>query len=131
MHLRRLTLVTFAAPLLFAACSSEDTGTVNEGAERPPPYVAPTNSSTNQPGTGSTSAPGAGGGSGSSEVPNDTTLQPGENPDLGGGNAGNGSGGTGGVTPIDPGITVVPVGTVENRGAECQVPALPAGNTLP
>jgi hypothetical protein len=130
MHLRRLTLVTFAAPLLFA-CSSEDTGAVNEGAERPPSYQVPGSPTTDptQPGApANTTTPGAGGGLGEGGPSPTTPLQPGENPDLGGGN---GSGGTGSVTPIDPGITVVPVGTVENRGAECDVPALPAGNTLP
>jgi len=33
--------------------------------------------------------------------------------------------------PVEGGGSFVPVGTVENRGVDCQVGALPAGNTLP
>jgi hypothetical protein len=84
MHLRRLALVTVTAPLLFAACSSD------EGTRNP-------------------------------------TL-PGADPDNGSGNAGTGAGGT---AQVDPGVPPAALGTVENRGAACEVPALPNGNTLP
>lgn len=92
MHLRCLTLLTFAAPLLFAACSSDDDGR-RPGANGLPP--------------------------------------PDENTEGGSGGSGNGgSAGAGGATQLDP-ETIAPIGTVENRGAECGVPALPAGSTLP
>jgi hypothetical protein len=88
MHLRRLALVTFTAPLLFAACSSDDGARTLPGADQ-------------GPGT-------------------NTPLQPGEDPDNESGSAGSGSSGP-----------IVPIGTVENRGANCEVPALPDGNSLP
>jgi hypothetical protein len=89
MHLRCLTLLTFAAPLLFTACSSDDEGLRPSATSLPPP---------------------------------------GENPDGGSGNGG--SAGAGGSGQLDP-ETIVAIGTVENRGADCEVPDLPAGSTLP
>lgn len=85
MQLRRLTHLTFAAPLLLSACSSDD-----EGLRPSPNGAAP----------------------------------PGENV---GGSDNAGAGGTG---QVDPG-PIVAIGTVENRGAGCEVPVLPAGSTLP
>ncbi|MET0413543.1 MAG: hypothetical protein ABW217_19695, partial [Polyangiaceae bacterium] len=125
MHLRRLALV---APLLFAACSSDD------GGDLPSPFVPPSQSADpNQPAPGNTgnipdpSLPGAAGapGGGDQGLGNETPLQPGETPDDGTG------AGTGGTGAVDPGVTVTPIGTVENRGAECEVAALPDGNGLP
>ncbi len=90
MHLRRFTFLAFAAPLAFAACSSDDDG------RRPNPNGVP-----------------------------DPVEDPGS-----GGSGNGGSSGAGGSGQLDP-ETVAPIGTVENRGAECGVPALPAGSTLP
>ena len=94
MDLRRLTRLTFAAPLLaapllFVACSSDDDG------RRPSTNGSP---------------------------------PPGEIPDDGSGNGG--SSGAGGSDQLDP-ETIAAIGTVENRGVECGVPALPVGSTLP
>lgn len=149
MHLRRLTLVTFAAPFLFMACSS-DTGTGNEDAPLPPFQGPPSQVTGPQPanedtgtsgGPSETETPGVAGASGNDEGPpgtqtplqpsetpasTDTPLQPGETPDDGAGAGGSG--------PVDPGVPsdpIAPIGSVENRGADCEVPALPAGNTLP
>ena len=142
MHLRRLTLVAFAAPVLFAACSSDNNpdngvdvpayvGTPDQNTDplQPAPDTTPDNTPDNTPVNA--------GGSGSTEGPPDidTPIQPGENPDTSNGNAGAGGSGAGGSgqvepDPVDPG-DFIPVGDVENRGADCQVPALPAGNTLP
>jgi hypothetical protein len=146
MHLRRLTLVTFAAPFLFAACSSE----AEPDDDAPvPPFQAPPSQATDplQPPAGTmdtpaeTMTPGAAGAAGNNEGPPstetplqpgespagpDTPLQPGENPDDGSGGAGAG--------PVDPGVPsdpIAPIGSVENRGADCEVPALPPGNMLP
>lgn len=148
MHLRRLTLVTFAAPLLFASCSS-DSGSNND-VQTPGFGSAPTqNANPMQPAatmentpaesteTGTT--PGVGSTPGSNETPvtNDTPLAPAENPGAAPGGAAPGDTGT--TPPTDPVVTppppvagtVPPAGTVENRGVDCQVGALPAGNTLP
>jgi hypothetical protein len=173
MHLRRLTLVTFAAPFLFAACSS-DTGTGNDAAQVPPPFQdtpsqatdplqpPPENTDNSPSAPPDTTAPGMAGASGNDEGPpstdtplqpnegppsTDTPLQPGEAPDNGSGNAGGtGAGGSGPVEPDAPDVPdapevpelpdvsadpIAPIGSVENRGTDCAVPALPAGNTLP
>ncbi|HTV22939.1 MAG TPA: hypothetical protein VMG12_29815 [Polyangiaceae bacterium] len=168
MHLRRLTLVTFAAPLLFAACSS-DTGTGNDGAPVPAYEGAPSQPAAPQQPPADTSNPPADapdtatpddeGASGNNEVPpstdtplqpsegtsTDTPLEPGEAPDDGSGNTGSTDGeGPADPAPVDPapvdpapvdpgvpGDPVSPIGSVENRGVDCEVPALPAGNTLP
>ena len=136
MHLRRLTLVTFAAPFLFAACAIDDRDT----SAQVPTFDETTDQTTDelQPSgmdnPADTTTPGAGGSTASNEGPpgTETPLQPSEGPDTSSGNAGAGAGagGSGQVEPVDPG-DFIPVGDVENRGADCQVPALPAGNTLP
>ncbi|HKO95037.1 MAG TPA: PE PGRS family protein [Polyangiaceae bacterium] len=118
MHLRRLTLVAFAAPILFAACSSDsnDGGRPNRLGEMPDQTTDEMQTNTgNSPGTGDVgSTPGG-------ELPNtDTQLQP-SGPDT----PGDGTNPEVTVNPLNP------VGTVEDRGVDCQVPALPAGNTLP
>ena len=152
MHLRRLTLVTFAAPLLFASCSSEDGSnrvtqtpafgsTPNQNANPMQPPAAMENPASESTDT-ATPAVGSTPGNGEVPVTNDTPLQPVQNPGTTPGN-------TGGTDPVvpDPVVpdTVVPdpvvpvpnavqfppLGTVENRGVDCQVGALPAGNTLP
>jgi glucuronyl esterase-like protein len=132
MNLRRLALMTFAAPLLLVACSSDDgEGTVPPFGGQPSPTGNPSQqpapTDTNTPGTppaGTAGAPG----NGDQDLGNGTPLDPGQMPDNGNG-AGNGAGGTG---TVDPGVTgVTPIGEVENRGADCVVPELPAGNTLP
>jgi hypothetical protein len=126
MHLRRLALITL--PFLFAACSSDGS------SQAPGTFVPPGETADpNQPAPGSTggvpdpTAPGAAGapGGGDQGLGSETPLQPGETPGNG---AGTGAGGTGAVVPGTP---VTPVGTVENRGADCEVPALPDGNSLP
>lgn len=127
MHLRRLALITL--PFLFAACSGDDVG------ETPGPFAPPGQTANpNQPAPSNTGAvpdpnvPGgtAGAPGGDQGIGDGTPLQPGENPDNG---AGTGAGGTGAV--VDPGVTVTPIGEVENRGADCEVAALPDGNGLP
>jgi hypothetical protein len=136
MHLRRLSLVACVAPFLFAACSIDDRDT---GAEVPP-FDETEDQSLVPLGPGMTddsadpTTPGTGGSSGSSEGPpgDDTPLEPGDDPDTSAGNGGNGTGGSSAEPdPVDPGEPIIPVGSVENRGADCEVPPLPAGNTLP
>jgi hypothetical protein len=137
MHLRRLTLVTFAAPFLFAACASDD----NTSSGAPvPPYVAPDQTTDPlQPGVTDNSAGGSsntatpGGGGSSNEGPPgvETPLQPDGTPDTSSGSAGAGGSGQVEPDPVDPNGPFLPIGEVENRGADCEVPALPAGNTLP
>jgi hypothetical protein len=105
MHLRRLTLATFVAPILFAACSSDNTARNNATSGGPGMQTT----DTLQPGTdnpGGAPNPGVEGTPGNNEGP----------PIVG--------------TPLQPG-TLAPLGTVENRGSACEVPALPDGNTLP
>lgn len=129
MHLRRLALITL--PFLLAACSSDDSGET-PGAFAPPgetanPQQPPPEGTVPTPGSSAT--PGAGGTNGGDQgLGMGTPLQPGEMPDNGNG-AGTGAGGT--SAAVDPGVTVTPVGTVENRGVDCVVPALPDGNSLP
>jgi hypothetical protein len=141
MHLRRLTLVTFAAPLLFASCSGNDDdrrnavqafqggSTPNQSADPLQPPAAMNNA----PGeTAEPTTPVVAGDPGSNEMPvgTETPLQPGETPGMTSGTPGD----TGQVDPVVPPApvgSIVPVGTVENRGVDCQVGALPAGNTLP
>ncbi len=179
MHLRRLALVTFAAPLLFAACGAEDRRDENRGAQRPPFGSTPEQSADplQPPGMvdGSMDSPDLGTPN-VDPVPGNSVPgnNEGQNPDiqLDDPNAGEGTGGgePGEMTPAEmtpgemtpgeevpgeqtpgeetpgeetpgeelpgeelpqPGPAITPVGTVENRGADCQVPALPAGNTLP
>ena len=105
MHLRHLTLLSLAVPVLFAACSSDNS------ARDAASGVQETGSTPDQT-MGGVRPGGAGGGavgsaSGSSEG-QDTGIQ------------------------LQPsGGEVAPLGTVENRGSGCQVAALPAGSTLP
>jgi len=149
MHLRRLSLVTFAAPLLFAACSSEPDGdranvggtprfeTPDQNSEQMQPPAGVDNTPSTPP---SNPAPGVGGAGGNSEgqVGETTPLAPVDNPDTSGNTGTPGAAGTTGeVEPVDPVVPPVvdspfaPIGTVENRGVDCEVGALPAGNTLP
>lgn len=104
MHLRRLTLATFAMPLVFAACSGDD----RDGVQRPDV----TDSTPDQSMDG---------------------LQPGATPEMGGaGGEGTLDTGEGPGTPeLQQPDTIIPLGTVENRGATCEVAPLPEGNTLP
>ena len=137
MHLRRLTLVTFAAPFLFASCSSD--GGSSNGMQSPPVESTPNQNANplqppgaadNSPAASpDTASPGGGSTADNSEgqVGTETPLQPGENPGTTPGNTGS----PGPVVPVEGGGSFVPVGTVENRGVDCQVGALPAGNTLP
>src|SRR5262245_905164 len=120
MHLRHLTLVTFAAPLLFAACSSDDGKGTDNGVQQPGfglnPGMQPAGEN---PATGSpdTMTPpgdeGVGNTPGGTEGPNtDIGLE--QPTDMGT---------PGEMTP--PGetpVTTVPlVGTVEDSGIDCQV----------
>lgn len=135
MNLRRLTLVTFAAPLWFAACSSDDSGdgavppfngtppvqpsdVVQTPPENPPEVPVTPTPDPNVDGSGSTPE---------GQNPDTPLEQPTEDPVV--------DPGTGEVTPpppeTDPGTPLVPNVPVENRGADCVVPALPPGNTLP
>ena len=115
MHLRRLAVVTLAAPFLFTSCSLDDRDP-SEGTPDPAAGGQPPGATDNPLDT----TPGAAGSTGNGEGQNtETPLDPGENP------------GTGGSGAVDPGEPIAPIGTVENRGADCEVPALPAGNTLP
>src|SRR5688572_3308210 len=135
MNLRRSALVTFAVPLLFAACSSDDSGNdaVPPFGATPPP-VQPTDVVQTPPANPPevpvtpTPDPNVDGSGSSNEGQNpDTPLeQPTEDPVV--------DPGTGETTPppaTDPGTPVVPSVPVENRGADCVVPDLPPGNTLP
>jgi len=116
MHLRRLAFVTFAAPLLFAACSS-DGGPTTESTPDP---MQP-GDTTGSPDTATAVPGGVGNPAGSNEGPNTgTPLVPG---------TGANPGTEGGESTVRVGT--VPVGTVENRGEACVVPPLPEGNTLP
>ena len=119
MRPRYLTLLTFAVPLVFASCSIDDRDTETgmagtTGQNTDDDDSLPDDSDT---------TPGGGGSTGTGEGPNvGGPLDPGEDPD----NSGNaGAGGSGQVGSVEP------IGTVENRGADCEVPALPAGSTLP
>jgi hypothetical protein len=136
MHLRRFSLVTLAAPLLFAACSSDSSG--GNGASVPPFGGAPQQPTDvvetpgtppgESPDTVTPVPPGVDDGSGSNEgqdpdtqleQPTDTPVDPGagsEEPTEG--------------EPGEGGGPTIPA-PVENRGADCVVPTLPAGNTLP
>jgi hypothetical protein len=137
MHLRRLTLVTFAAPLLFASCSSDSEGNTR-GSAQPPYNSMPSQSadplqppgSVNTP-TGespNTETPGVGSVPGNEgQVGSETPLQPGETPVTGPGTAVD----PGPVVPVEGGGVFAPIGTVENRGVDCEVGDLPATNTLP
>ena len=111
MHLRRLALATFAAPLLFAACSSDG------GGQRPTELGngSPESPDTTTPGTGD----GVGNPVGSNEGPGTPVLQPGTGPGVGEGGE-----------PTVP-VGTAPAGSVENSGAACVVAPLPEGNTLP
>ncbi len=141
MHLRRLTLVTFAAPFLFAACSSDDNPSngapvspFQEMTDQGTGTLQPETTDNSSGGSTNTGTIGGGGTTGSGEGPPgiETPLQPDGNPDTSSGNAGSGAGGAGGSGQVEPEPgDFIPVGEVENRGADCQVPALPAGNTLP
>ena len=127
MHLRRLTLVTFAAPLLFASCSSDDTtpngeapafsggSTPNQSADPLQPPAAVDNS----PGTASpgTTTPvvatpaGNNEGQGNTETPLQPTNNPGTTP---------GTMDPGNMAPgnMDPGTTGDPVyATADGRVA--------------
>jgi hypothetical protein len=134
MHLRRLTVVTFAAPFLFASCSSD--GNTSDGLPVSP-FQEMTDQGTLQPGidnssggSPNTATPVGGAMGGSEGQPNiETPLVPGEDPNTSSGSAG--AGGSGEPDPVDPNGPFLPIGTVENRGADCDVSALPAGNTLP
>jgi hypothetical protein len=142
MHLRRLSLVTFVAPLLFAACSS-DSGPTRDDVQDPERFETPDNSNTQTPGavnntpeSPSNPTPGVGGAGGNTEgqigetplVPGETPLVPGETPGTAPGAAG-----SSGEVPVVPVVDspFAPIGTVENRGVDCVVGALPATNTLP
>lgn len=155
MHLRRLSLMTFAAPLLFVACSSDE-GARDEpgpafGPQAPVQSTDPLQGPATTPGEQPAPTPPPGDGTptpvdgtpGNTEGPpsTDTPLQPVQEP---GNEPSTGTPGAGGAAPVDPGTPgaagappiepespFVPVGTVENRGADCEVPALPPGNTLP
>lgn len=99
MHLNRFTLVSLAAPFLFAACSSDNSA--REAA--------------------------------SGVQTSGDQAQPSGRAGSGGAPVGSGSGGTEGQTTdlqLQP-SSIAPLGTVENRGSECEVAALPAGSTLP
>lgn len=74
MHLRSLTLATFAIPFLLAGCSSDD----------------PTADSANEE--------------------SDVTAE---------------------LQEMGEGASITPAGTLENKGADCEVPVLPEGDTLP
>ena len=133
MNLRRSTLVTVAVPLLFAACSSDDSG---NGAA--PPFGSTTPSA--QPTDGVQTPP---------ESPPEVPVTPTPDPDVAGSDSNEGqnpgtpleqpienpvagSGTSEGTPPeADPGTPLVPSVPVENRGADCVVPDLPPGNTLP
>jgi hypothetical protein len=126
MHLRRVRLVALAAPFLFAACSSD--GSAGNGAPVPPfgstevpatPEVVE-NPSTESPDT-TTPDLGGGGSNNEGQDPDTQLEQPGDGLD---GEPGDGD-------PTDPGGPVLPAAPVENRGADCVVPPLPAGSTLP
>ena len=94
MHLRRLSLVTFAAPLLFASCSSD--GSSNDGPNnsmQTPAFGTTPNQNANpmQPPAAvdnpagestETATPGVGSTPGTNEGPvsTETPLQPSENP---------------------------------------------------
>lgn len=139
MHLRRLTLVTFAAPLLFASCSSGD-GDTRNGVQAPPfggstptqnadplqPPAAMNSPETATPGVAATD-------NNEAPVSPETPLQPGEAPSTSPGTPPSGPGEVvpGEVVPPAPVGSIGTVGTVENRGVDCQVGTLPAGNTLP
>jgi hypothetical protein len=102
MHLRRFTLVSLAAPILFAACSSDNSA--REAAS-------------GVQGVGTDQSMGE--------------LQPSGDQDM---SVGSGSGGSEGQStelPLQPAAPIAPLGAVENRGGDCEVAALPAGNTLP
>ena len=134
MYLRRLTLVTFAAPILLAACSSDSEN------DRTPFGGQPTQQ---QPSDG-TQAPEMQGIPPATPDPTATDLTPpgneGQNPDtpleqpaaspVEGGEGEPPAPGEPPVEPVDPGAVIPPL-SVEDTGTDCVVPTLPAGNTLP
>ena len=122
MHSRRLALVTFAAPILFAACSIDDRDALAPTGS-PPEQLQPADTMGNSESPDTETPDMDGDVVGSNEGPN--VGAPLQQPPPGDGTAGEG------VEPTIPPVAGVPIGTVENRGDSCVVAALPAGNTLP
>lgn len=133
MHLRRFTFAALAAPLLFAACSSDSDG--DDGATAPPanfPGGQPTDPAqptemTGEPGAPATVDPSAPSNEG--QNPDTPLEQPSETPVEG---SGEGEAEPEQPTePTQPTDPVAPILTLENRGVDCEVPELPPGNGLP
>jgi hypothetical protein len=135
MYPRRLVFATFAAPLLLAACSRDNRSVecvdCFDGDESTPDQVGPETPVAQSPdpttpemGVGDV---GSSAGSDEGQNPGDAPLvQPGTGADPGADGSDPGA-----EAPVEGGEPLIPVGTVENRGASCVVPALPEGNTLP
>lgn len=148
MHLRSLTLTTFAVPLLLAACSGDDNSAANASGGQVPLAGGTTTSqstdglqTTESMGNDSTDALGSattemgdGNVDGSSEAPDvNAGLQQQEDGAGSGNEAGTDETDASDTDETDTGIAsdIIPIGTVENRGADCVVAALPDGNSLP